>query len=270
MKLLKSLIVVVLLVASILPSGAVYAQKSQPMPWWSNSSYVAIDTTNRVQFHSEIEYSYETQSGNLEGSEHDGKFLVALRKNHLTNYIMIRSNHYDYKIIPDNQEVTQEQYKIDDILRFDINKLFFIDAGFYIEKNSDVLLDRRTAVYGALGIYTRLPYKTDLNFTIGAGNDTKDYDPVIPLETETNLNIYYTVSINSMIRPYMVFSTKIRLQHISNDTESYEFMSESSLMFPVTRSVSLGYIFDWDVTNKPWPGVLRANTHQAFGIQLQF
>ncbi len=270
MRLLKSLMFVVVSVLSILPFGETFAQNNQPVPWWSNSSYVAIDTTNKILFHSEVEYSYETYSGNMEGSEHDGKFLLALRKNHFTNYIMIRSNHYDYKIIPNNQVATQEQYKFDEILRFDLNALFFVDAGFYIEKDTNVLLDQRRAFYGAVGIYTRLPLNTDLNVTIGAGNDTKEYDPIVPLDAETNLNIYYTISLNCMIRPNLIFSSKLRLQHISDDTEVYEFVNESKLMFPVTRNISLGYIFDWDVTNIPWPGVLRANTHQAFGIQLQF
>lgn len=270
MKSIKILVLVLVTLVSTYPLANAVAADIHPQRWWSNSSYVAVDTTNKILFHTEVEYSYEARSGNMEGAEHDGKFLIAIRKNHFTNYVMIRSNHYDYKIIPNNQEATQEQYKFDDILRFDLNRLFFLDAGFYVEKDTKKLLDTRTAVYGGLGIYTRLPFNVDLNVTIGAGNDTKKYSPVVPLDDESFVNLYYAISINYMILPNLIFSSKMRLQHPTDDTELYEFLSESKLMFPVTRNIALAYIFDWDVTNKPWPGVLRANTHQAAGIQIHF
>jgi len=240
------------------------------LPWWSNSSYVVVDSSNKFLVHTEVEYSYEARSGNIEGSEHGGKLLVAIRKSHLTNYFMLRSDYYDLKIVPNNQEATQEQFKIDNILRFDLNTLFFVDAGFYIEKDSKMLLDRRTAVYSGIGIYSSLPFHADLNFTIGMGNDTKAYSALVPLDDETNVNLYYALTFNYSITPHIAFSTKMRLQHVLEDAQDYEFLSESNLMVPVNKYVSLVYVLDWTITNQPWPGVLRADTHQAAGIQIHF
>ncbi len=268
-KYLGLLLIMALLSLSIQAEQAP-ATSNPVLPWWSNSSYVVVDSSNKYLMHTEIEYGYEARSGNIEGSEHGGKLLVAFRKKHLTNYFMIRSDYYDLKIVPNNQEATQEQFKIDNIIRFDLSTLFFVDAGFYIEKDSKMLLDRRTAIYSGVGVYKSFPFHADLNFTVGMGNDTKAYSALVPLDDETDVNLYYALTLNYMITPHIAFSTKMRLQHVLEDAQDYEFLSESKLMVPVNKNVSLVYVLDWNITNDPWPGVLRADTHQAAGIQIHF
>jgi hypothetical protein len=183
---------------------------------------------------------------------------------------MLRSSHYYYRIIPSNQEVTMDQYKFDNIVRIDLGTLFFIDAGFYIEKDSKMLLDRRTAIYSGIGIYTSLPFHADLNVTVGGGNDKKEYSAMVPLDDETYVNLYYALTFNYMISPHVSFSSKMRLQHQYDDAQNYEYLSESKFLVPMNKNVSLVYILDWNITNKPWPGILRADTHQAAGIQIHF
>jgi len=270
MRILQTMFLTLVLLPMTIYANQNAAPGPPQMPWWSNSSYAVVDSSNTFLMHTEIEYGYEARSGNIEGSEHGGKLLVAFRKKHLTNYFMIRSDFYDLKIVPANQEATQEQFKIDNILRFDLSTLFFVDAGFYIEKDSKMLLDRRTAIYSGVGVYKSFPFHADLNFTVGMGNDTKAYSALVPLDDETDVNLYYALTFNYMITPHIAFSTKMRMQYVLEDAQDYEFLSESKLLVPVNKNVSLVYVLDWNITNEPWPGILRSDTHQAAGIQIHF
>lgn len=267
-----------LLFLTITLTGNLWAQDNQQAPpdekqklgaWWLKSSLLPEPMPEKYLFHTELEYSYIAHSGNLEGSEQEGKLLFATRKNRFTNYILTDVSKTKLDIYPSGQKVDIYSYYVENIFRFDLTKIFYTDLGFIWERDNNKLLDRSNTYYLGLGYFYSIPHRIDASLFLGGGSQNNDYSlPVIPSETETAA--YFLQTFTWYATQQVMLKEKYRSLRFTDDNKRFEDNFTLSLAYALGPILQIVYEYDWTFNNAPFPGVLKKDVKQTAGIMLGF
>jgi hypothetical protein len=282
---MKYLLLIIILSLNI--NNIMIAQdgKNIPQPksqWWLNSSSEDTSLVGKLLYHVEGTYSFNSLTGNIEGTAHKGNLLNFLRYNMLTLHANYLVDFTDIKKFADNtgknyQQITSNRQVAELALDYDISKLFYAEAGNIWERDLNKSILNRNSYYVGLGVNKNMNNVHILSLMAAGGMVDIKYN--LPSEVLNLFNVQKKPDAYLFVMQSYVWNIIQRLQFNESikyfpnitETERYRYDVELALNCGVwdflSFFVSYSYMYDNDSKNID---VYTTDTKTSLGIKLQY
>ena len=189
----------------ILLNGAVYANDETPKNWWQKGSY-AYKETDKILTHIEGTISYRETRGNDEDKTLKTSILGKIRKGHLgasLSYSKIdeEKKQFNDKADKTPSETKKDYYKTTFIVGYDINKDFFVNAGYDNSRNTAFEIYNQTTQYIGVGYRILTLDAHRLNIFLAKGTDEISFGTYPQLPSGKTNGVYYQTDYSWIINP---------------------------------------------------------------------
>ena len=244
-------------------SGSVYAQapehhdaadslKHQSLKNWWLKSPAQLDTVlSAWLFHVEANYSFNLQSGNIEGITHNGLAQLWLRKGLGTLSIRASVTEQSLSVARGSAEVSSEEYRFAPTINYALTSILNPEVGLYLEENSAAFIDARRIAYAGMRFtpYTSSSTVISVLPAYGYLHETA----LLTGETQWFWSPYIEENISWEI------SERVKLHHEANalvsveDAETFRVRMANTLEFPVASFLSFTVNHEIRYNNNPVP-----------------
>lgn len=128
------------------------AQTMELSNWWLRNAASFDPVPEQFLFHAEADYTFNFQTGNVDGVTHQGKTSLYLRKGRATLSARGLISTQRLSIARGTASISSEQYVAAPKLDYALTKAFGPELGFYWEQNSASFIDQRTLGYVGVDI----------------------------------------------------------------------------------------------------------------------
>ncbi|MBU0485478.1 MAG: DUF481 domain-containing protein [Proteobacteria bacterium] len=266
-------------------------KKEELGDWWNRNSLTYEPRPSQLLFHTELQYSYSEDRGNVEGYEHRGgaKFIVRLdRVTNSLSYLIDKSKQTE---VASGGETSNNYQILEDSLQYDLTKKLYAMGGIIREVNETEMLDRRYAFYAGLGypLLTQKNHQIDLYLAYAYLDEEYDslINTILGFSGRTYDAFYFNQTYAWKITDKILFSQRFRIIHSFEDFIRYDLDANGNVIelgeqkrdlvvfglgldFQLTESFTLYGKYQLNIDNVPWPTVLKQDTSYATGIKFSF
>ncbi len=149
----RSLVLVGLLVAS--PGSAQQAPPAAsdvPPTWWLRNARTIEPLPARLLVHVQGQYGFTRQTGNLDGTQHQGMVSLVLRKGVVTSETDAQIQKQDMEVAGGRGSIDHEALGFSQALRYDVTPWLGPQVGFLYGRDDTRFIDSRTAFYAGLSL----------------------------------------------------------------------------------------------------------------------
>ncbi len=256
------------------------AEKGALKNWWLKNPATQDTLPPQWLFHVEANYSFNFQSGNIAGVQHNGLAKTWLRKGLTTLAAQASVATQKLSVARGTAEVTSEDYRFSPTLNYAISSILNPEVGFFWEQNSASFIDVRRIGYGGV----RLTPYTSPSLVVS----------VLPAFGHLHEQALLTGETQWFWAPYIEenveweISERVKLHHEANflvsaeNSETFRARMVNTVELPITSffSVTLNHEIRYD--NNPIPTsaavsaltngegeVYKTNNDLTIGFRLQ-
>lgn len=262
--------------------------------WWRHNSLRYSDEfRKKLRFHVEAMYNYMRETGNTEATIHKGSLKLTARKGRVTNYLTYNVRDQKIKTVSDGSVTIHINHLLEEIVRYDINRIVSGVAGFLYERDRDSLLEDKVIYFGGLGYDILDDEKFILHAMTVMGHQKEHYlslvKDVMDLSDRTNtiLYLYQTFRWNifdwlsffeggrviyefEKTNRYYLLDDSADIAYPTNRKNRYVIKANAGLEFIINKYLSTVFQYNFDYDNNPWPTVRKTDTTFSTGIKISY
>ena len=229
------------------PFPSAFCTQSTPANWWQTGSY-AYPQTDEFLTHIAGTVSYMSSEGNEDNTNLKISGLAILRKGNFTFANSYEKNKWRRKIYENKnfkpRVSSNERYKMESSLMYDLNSYFFTAAGYENGRNLEMAIYNQTIRYAGVGFRAlKTMPKHQLNLFVGYGDEDISFElfPILP-SGKTNL-IYYQLNYSWLMNE--IFSLSISYK-MADAAMKYRDNSELTLSTntKISKYISLVVLYN--------------------------
>jgi len=185
--------------------------------WWNRSSLEYEPMPSNILYHTELQFGYERDNGNVDAYSDKGGGKLILRLDRFTNSLSYAIEKSKQQDITSGGATIRDNELGEESLQYDITKKLYFMGGLIREVNRDDLLAWRYALYGGFGypILALKNHRVEL-FMAYADLDEK-YDPLISnilgFSGRKYTAAYFNQTYKWTVTDNILFSEKFRVIH---------------------------------------------------------
>lgn len=217
-------------------------------PWWQRNPKKYEPMALPLLYHFELTYSYSDTGGNTDMESHKGNLALILRKHAFTSdtsyNISKQETTMNLQPMPSTTKVEKQTLMHD--FMFALTDRIGVDTGFiWLKNDSSRYIENRKAYYGGLGfnVVDRPTMRMLLGAYYGYADTSYMNEKVPPIyfcppaEYYDSDMLFFNMRFNWDITDIISLSQAARYQLFLNDTEYYNWSSDTSLNFRITENI---------------------------------
>jgi hypothetical protein len=237
-----------LLLSSLLHSvEEVAVPKIDPLAnWWEKSSY-EYPETDKLLMHVEGTGRYATTSGNDEKEEIIANVTGKVRKGHFGGTLSYTKTFRDEKLFDDKSDTTPahievDEYEVSFVGGYDINKDFYINAGYLNGRNILFEVYNQTTMYLGLGYRLLTTDAHRLSVFAAKGSEDISFGTYPQLPSGKADGYYYQIDYTWMINPTISWTSMYSYLKLDVENRNTSLLT-SQLTVRATENISflVGY-----------------------------
>lgn len=249
-KILKTTVGIILAASSLNAADENKATDTTPPNWWQKGSY-EYPETDKLLIHLEGNVGYSKKSGNEEDENVKIGASAKIRKGHFglsISYTKLREDRvaYDDKstVVPTTS--LRDDYQVNTILGYDVNKDFYVNAGHENSRDITFEIYNQNTYYVGAGyrILTLDKHKASLFAAVGTDEISFGRYPMLPSGKTDGL--YFQGDYLWIVKPGLFLSTGYKYLKADMDyRDTSTFTAKATVAINQYVSLVVGYLDDY-------------------------
>lgn len=219
-------------------SNTAVASAKMPSNWWMTSVYQNGDTPSPTLRHAiQSSISIGEAYGNIESSRYAASLNYFLRKEAWTNEFLI-SYSKDTTEQAGLPTIDRDYYLVNNNLQFDLDHLWFTEAGIIYEKDTILALENKHTYYLGLGAHAINSKTLTLQFLSALGRQKETFSAANELATGLNrfeYNLLYAVEqARWSIADNLIFNQSLQVSYGLEKLADFSSIGSPSCMKTLT------------------------------------
>ena len=238
-------------VAAQSDSGSAPEAENNLDNWWLKSAASWDTVPAQWLFHVQANYSFNYQSGNIEGISHSGLAKLWLRKGLATLALQGSVSTQSLSVARGSAEVTSDEHQISPTLSYALSSTIVPELGFYWEQNSAAFIDQRRIGYVGVRF---TPFSSQaVSFSVLPAYGYLHEQALLTGETQWFQAPYIEEDLSWQVNDRLTLHHEANALASSSDIETYRIRMTNTVEFPVTTFLSLTLNHEIRYNNNPIP-----------------